>query len=472
MNRQRSIAARLAAMFGLAAALVFTVTGMVLYRVQCVELEKRQLGEIRARFDLAGTKAAGLGTEKQWEHFAAMLRTLTPADHSVRYFVESTDPRFDYGEPFPREADTSPRAPDVWAVEFGDHRFLMLKRRIPALNDRPEVALAVAVDQAAFFETSRTLGIALVVSSVLGVIAVSLLGWRIAKSGLAPIERLSQHAGALDPKQLEHLPDADLPAELGGLVHAFNGALDKLEHAYQQLSAFNADVAHELRTPLGNVIGQTQVALSRPRSTEQLEEILQSNLEDLERLSRIVIDMLFVAQSDRGALARDLVEVSVAQEVRRSADFLDMLFEEAGATLHVTGDARVRVNVSLLQRALTNLMSNALQHGRPGRPVTVTIAQSADTLTIAVRNESDRLHTIRPERLFDRFYRADAARSDSRQNHGLGLAIVKAIATMHGGSVFAQVQADAIRIGMTLPVSEPAQAAPAPARPLPRPAAA
>ncbi|MNT54324.1 Bacteriophytochrome [compost metagenome] len=117
-------------------------------------------------------------------------------------------------------------------------------------------------------------------------------------------------------------------------------------------------------------------------------------------------------------------------------------------------------------------MSNALQHGRPGRPVTVTIAQSADTLTIAVRNESDRLHTIRPERLFDRFYRADAARSDSRQNHGLGLAIVKAIATMHGGSVFAQVQADAIRIGMTLPVSEPAQAAPAPARPLPRPAAA
>ncbi|WP_235205923.1 hypothetical protein [Cupriavidus sp. SK-4] len=212
MNRQRSIAARLAAMFGLAAALVFTITGMVLYRVQCVELEKRQLGEIRARFDLAGTKAAGLGTEKQWEHFAAMLRTLTPADHSVRYFVESTDPRFDYGEPFPREADTSPRAPDVWAVEFGDNRFLMLKRRIPALNDRPEVALAVAVDQAAFFETSRTLGIALVVSSVLGVIAVSLLGWRIAKSGLAPIERLSQHAGALDPKQLERLPDADLPA--------------------------------------------------------------------------------------------------------------------------------------------------------------------------------------------------------------------------------------------------------------------
>lgn len=472
MNRHRSIAARLAAMFGLAAAFVFAITGVVLYQVQCVELEKRQLEEIHARFDLAGPKAAGLGTTAQWERFAAMLRSMTPADRSVRYFVESTDPRFRYGEPFPREAEATPRAPHVWAVEFGNNRFLMLKRPIPALQDRPEVALAVAVDQAPFFETSRTLGIALVVSSVLGVIAVSLLGWRIAKSGLAPIERLSRHASALDPKQLERLSDANLPGELCGLVHAFNGALDKLERAYQQLSAFNADVAHELRTPLGNVIGQTQVALSRPRSTAELEEILQSNLEDLERLSRIVIDMLFLAQSDRGALARDLVEVSVAHEVRRSADFLDLLFEEAGSTLHVTGDARVRVNVSLMQRALTNLMSNALQHGRPGRPVTVAIAQAAGTLTITVRNESDRLSAIQPNRLFDRFYRADAARSDSRQSHGLGLAIVKAIATMHGGSVFAQMEPHAIRIGMTLPVSQPAPEAPAPARARARPAAA
>ncbi|UDM52950.1 heavy metal sensor histidine kinase [Cupriavidus sp. MP-37] len=472
MTRKRSIAVRLAAMFGLAAALVFTVTGLVLYHVQCLELEKRQLGEIRARFDLAGSKAAGMGTEQQWERFGAMLRTLTPADHSVRYVVESADPRFRYGEPFPRGAEATPRAPDVWEVEFDDNRFLVLKRRIPALEERPEVVLAVAVDQAAFFETSRTLGISLVVSSVLGVIAVSLLGWRIAKAGLAPIERLSHHASALDPKQLERLPDADLPGELCGLVQAFNGALDKLEHAYQQLSAFNADVAHELRTPLGNVIGQTQVALSRPRSVAELEEILQSNLEDLERLSHIVIDMLFLAQSDRGALARDLVEVSVAQEVRRSADFLDLLFEEAGSTLLVSGDARVRVNVSLLQRALTNLMSNALQHGRPGRPVAVAIERAEGTLTISIRNESDRLSTIQPGRLFDRFYRADAARSDSRLNHGLGLAIVKAIATMHGGSVFAQVRQETIWIGMTLPVSDLAPEVPAPARPLPRPAVA
>ncbi|MFX6230805.1 two-component sensor histidine kinase, partial [Acinetobacter baumannii] len=79
------------------------------------------------------------------------------------------------------------------------------------------------------------------------------------KAGLAPIEALSRHAGELNPRKLERLPDTDLPAELSGLVLAFNGALDKLERAYVQLSAFNADVAHELRTPLGNVIGQTQV---------------------------------------------------------------------------------------------------------------------------------------------------------------------------------------------------------------------
>lgn len=460
MSRRRSIATRLAAMFALAAALVFSVTGFVMYYVQCVELEKRQLEELEARFQLIGPKAAHYGTQPQWERFGAVLTGMTPEDDSLRYFVDTPDARFRFGKPFPRDAVTVQRAPDVWTVQFDDRSFLMLKRIIPALDERPALALVVAVDQAPFYQTSRVLGVALIVCSALGVLAVAVLGWRIAKVGLAPIEALSRHAGELNPRKLERLPDTDLPAELSGLVLAFNGALDKLERAYVQLSAFNADVAHELRTPLGNVIGQTQVALSRPRSARELEDILQSNLEDLERLGRIVVDMLFLAQSDRGALARDLVEVSVAHEVRRSADFLDMLFEDAGATLEIVGDARARVNASLLQRAITNLLGNALQHGLHGRPVAVEIGDEAGVVTIAVRNEADPLSTAQMDRLFDRFYRVDSARADSRQNHGLGLAIVKAIATMHGGAVFARQSRGVVCIGLTLPALPPQAPAP------------
>ena len=170
--------------------------------------------------------------------------------------------------------------------------------------------------------------------------------------------------------------------------------------------------------------------------------------------------MLFLAQSDRGALARDLVEVSVANEVRRSADFLDMLFEDAGATLEIVGDARARVNASLLQRAITNLLGNALQHGLHGRPVAVEIGDEAGVVTIAVRNEADPLSTAQMDRLFDRFYRVDSARADSRQNHGLGLAIVKAIATMHGGAVFARQSRGVVCIGLTLPALPPQAPAP------------
>lgn len=454
---RRSIATRLAAMFALAAALVFSVTGFVMYYVQCVELEKRQMEELQARFDLIGPKAAQYGSQPLWERFGAVLAGMTPDDDSVRYFADTPDRRFRFGQPFPRDAAATPRARDIWTVRFDDRSFLMLKRTIPALGDRPAVALVVAVDQAPFYQTSRVLGVALIACSALGVLAVALLGWRIAKTGLAPIEALSRHASELNPRKLERLPDTDLPAELSGLVIAFNGALDKLERAYVQLSAFNADVAHELRTPLGNMIGQTQVALSRSRSAGELEDILQSNLEDLERLSRIVVDMLFLAQSDRGALARDLVDVSVAHEVRRSADFLDMLFEDAGATLEVVGDARARVNAPLLQRAITNLLGNALQHGRHGRPVTVEIGGDPGAVTIAVRNEADAMSSAQMDRLFDRFYRIDSARAHSRENHGLGLAIVKAIATMHGGTVFARQSRGTVCIGLTLPaVPQPA----------------
>ena len=284
-----------------------------------------------------------------------------------------------------------------------------------------------------------------------GVVVVAGLGWWIARRGLAAVDELSRHAAKLSPLNLaERLPARDLPTELDGLVLSFNGALERVEQAYVQLSTFNADVAHELRTPLGNLIGQTQVMLSRERSAEELTEVLQSNLEELERLRTIINDMLFLAQADRGIRAANLEQASIASEVLKSAEFLDMLIEDADVSLEVQGDADTRIDRSLFGRAITNLLYNAIQHSEPHTTIRVHIEKAGHAVAIKVSNQGTPVEPHHLDRLFERFYRVDSARSDSGNSHGLGLAIVKAIAHMHGGTVFAASNIEATSIGFTI----------------------
>jgi len=265
------------------------------------------------------------------------------------------------------------------------------------------------------------------------------------------VDDLSRHAQALSPQKLgERLPQNDLPSELSGLVLSFNGALHRVEQAYAQLSTFNADVAHELRTPLGNLIGQTQVILSRERSAVELQEVLQSNLEELERLRCIINDMLFLAQADRGMRAENLTRASIAAEVALTAEFLDMLIEEAGVTLEIEGDADALIEPALFRRAITNLLYNAIQYGARDSVIQIRIAKVDDFVSIQISNHGQPIGNQHLDRLFDRFYRVDAARSDSQNSHGLGLAIVKAVAAMHGGTVFARSDSTLTTIGLTV----------------------
>jgi two-component system heavy metal sensor histidine kinase CusS len=249
---------------------------------------------------------------------------------------------------------------------------------------------------------------------------------------------LSHEAGELSPKNLsQRLQLAALPTELSHLGASFNGALDRLESAYQQLEAFNADVTHELRTPLANLIGQTQVALSRERPAEQLVEVLQSNLEELERLRAIVNDMLFLSRADQGERAITLAPASIAEEVNKTVEFLDFIMDDAKVSVRVCGDAQAQIERSLFRRAMTNLLHNAIQHSQVQSEIVVDVSDENSTVRIAVSNPGEEIPKEHLPRLFDRFYRVDSARTNSRESHGLGLSIVKAIANMHNGSVFA-----------------------------------
>ena len=286
---------------------------------------------------------------------------------------------------------------------------------------------------------------------VLGTALVSLTGMWLVRRGLRPLKALADQTAAMAPDKTNQPIDAMAFAEeLRPWITQFNALLLRVQRAYVQLESFNADVAHELRTPLANLIGSTELALTRQRSNEELQTVLASNLEEIGRLSGIVTDMLFLSKADRGTSTRSRAVVSLAAQARDVIDFYDAMLDEAGLKAEVRGDAMADVDAALIRRALSNLLGNAIRFATPASTVAIDIAEDNDEFTISVVNRGDPVEAAALPRLFERFYRAAQARDGSTRHHGLGLAIVEAIARMHGGRVFASSQDGETRIGFTV----------------------
>jgi two-component system heavy metal sensor histidine kinase CusS len=283
------------------------------------------------------------------------------------------------------------------------------------------------------------------------------MGWlvfRTVKRGLAPMMDLAVQTRAIDAQRLgQRLKLAEPVEELQPAVDQFNALMGRLEMAYVQLESFNADVAHELRTPLAALIGHTELALSRERSCGELEETLSSNLEELQRLSAMVNDMLFLASADRGAAARRGEPVSLAALARQVIEFHEAALEDAALDVHIDGDAALPVDEPLVKRALSNLIGNATRYAQRGTPLAVRIAQAGPGGAVRVEVENTG-PAIAPEalpRIFDRFFRVDTVRCVADGgHHGLGLAIVAAIARMHRGEPLASSAGGQTRVGFSL----------------------
>ena len=301
----------------------------------------------------------------------------------------------------------------------------------------------------------------LALAAVGGALLVSLTGIWLVRLGLAPLRELTEQTRKLSAQDLQRrLDDSGQPQELRPLIAQFNALLERLAVAYRQMEAFNADVAHELNTPLTTLISSCELALRKPRSEAELREVLASNLEDLRRMAGIVADMLFLSQADRGQGARLAPWASLAALAHEVIDFHEAALQEADLQVVVQGDAAAEVDARLLRRALSNLLGNATRYAQRGSTITVQIGArpcahhgGAGDVALAVLNRGPTIAPADLPRLFDRFYRADAARSQADRNHGLGLAIVAAIARMHGGRCFAESEGGFTRIGLELPDS-------------------
>lgn len=265
---------------------------------------------------------------------------------------------------------------------------------------------------------------------------VALGAWLIARTGLAPLLRFNRLAASIGTESLsQRVSSAGLPRELADLANDFNGMLERIDVGYRRLHEFSGDLAHEMRTPVATLLGRTQVALSQTRTAAQLQEVLEGNVEELERIARLIADMLFIASAEHQSSPPQREAVNLRQEAQRVADYLSLLAEAHGIGVEVTGEATVTADRLLVQRAITNLVSNAVRHAHPQSVVRIAIAGQSPNVRLSVSNHGAGIPEDQLERIFDRFYRIDPARARRDGGAGLGLAIVRSIMTSHGGRV-------------------------------------
>ena len=272
----------------------------------------------------------------------------------------------------------------------------------------------------------------------------------VARTGLAPVRKFNRLAASIGTKSLDQRvsPD-DLPSELSDMATEFNRMLQRIDEGYRQLEEFSGDLAHEMRTPVATLLGRTQVALSRSRSAAELREVMEGNVEELERLSALIDDMLFIARADHEAGAIQIEAVDLVQEAQRVADYLSLEADERGVQIRVQGQAPpVPAERLLVQRAITNLVSNAVRHAFERSTISIEINSTATETTLAVTNEGEGIAPAHLDRVFDRFFRGDQGRSREAGGSGLGLAIVRSIAAAHRGN--ASVRSEPGRTTFTL----------------------
>lgn len=473
-----SLALRLALGLGLTVALVFAAMVWALHQTLGEALLRGDRAELQGRAALLVERIRQAREDDP--HLTVLgqeLDTLVMGHGRLRLWLLDAAGQPLYGGPVPPRLDGL--APDGFCQVRRDDGVVMEAVRLPLPMPGPwagrllaapgpaapaavgeiVVALDVRGRQALQAEQARRLfGLA-----AAGVLATMLLVAAAAWRGLAPLRRLARASAALAPATMaQRLPERHGDPGLDGLARAFNGVLDRQEAAYHQLEAFNADVAHELRTPLATLINGAQVALAAPRSPQELREILGAQLEVLEQLSLLVKDMLFLARADQGGRveAGQWQTLALAEELQQGLDFVDALAEEAGVSLVLELDPALDQVVAtghpaLLRRAVCNLLSNGIGHSAPGSEVRLRARWrprpgAPGWLRLDVHNRGEPPPEALRQRMFHRFVRGDPARV-RREGHGLGLAIVQAVAQMHGGTASAVVEEGGLSVGLEWP---------------------
>ena len=443
LTARPSITWRLTLLFVMASSAVLLTLGFVIATSVETHFEQQDMEVLTGKMELTRHTLEKLQSQGDLQGMAQQLDNALVGHHGLDVIVFGLSQAVIFATPnasvpiklAAANATRNPRRPFTWTRE--DRSYRGIAAELPTgIKDETSVVVAVSLDiahhQAFMASFLRTRWLFVVSAAAL----TGILGWAAARRGLAPLRAMREQAQVVTAQQLSHrLPVESVPVELAELAQSLNDMLARLEEAFRRLSDFSSDIAHELRTPVSNLMTETQVALSRPRSADDYRSILESNAEEFEHMARMISDMLLLAKAENGLAAQNLETVNLAAEVRALFDYYDAVAEEKGLRLTLEGDAEVSADRLKLRRALGNLLSNAVRHSAVETTLRVRISTSPDAVTICMENTGDGIAQEYWERVFDRFFRVDPSRQRSSEGTGLGLAIAKSIVVAHGGRI-------------------------------------
>jgi two-component system heavy metal sensor histidine kinase CusS len=276
-----------------------------------------------------------------------------------------------------------------------------------------------------------------IIALLIASLSTIVIGYYIARKGLGKIQDFSRKTECITAESLhERINPQDWPCELELLSHKFNGMLDRLQVSFTQLSQFSSDIAHELRNPLNNLTGITELALTKDRTTEEYKRILESNQDEYQHLTRLIENLLFLAYADHGQAILNKSSLQANSEIEKICDYYYALAAEKQIQLHLQGTATISADPTLFKRVMSNLISNAIRYTDEHGKIEIFIIKKTASMTeISIRDTGIGISEEHLPFLFNRFYRVDPSRSAQSGGLGLGLAIVKSIIALHQGDI-------------------------------------
>jgi len=464
---QMSLTRRLTLMFVVAATAVLLVLGLVVASSVEAHFEDLDMEVLSGKMELTRQALQSVTSQDGLMPFTHQLARSLVGHHGLEVMVLDAEGAIVFATAHAsfdpalvtRHALQGTKQPALWQLDGKTYRGVAAQMPTSALDGAGhplQVIVMAATDtthhQLYMQSFLQTLWLFVACAAVL----TGVLGWVVVRRGLAPLRAMREQAQVVTAQQLgQRLPVQSVPLELAELAQSLNDMLARLELAFARLSDFSSDIAHELRTPVSNLMTQTQVALSRTRQADDYRHVLESNAEELERMARMISDMLLLAKAEHGLTRPSSESIGLAKEVLALFDYYDAVAEEKGLLLILEGDAIVTADRHMLRRAIGNLLSNAIRHAAPNTPLQVHITADREVVSMHIDNSGDPIPAAYLERIFDRFFRVDASRRRV-DGTGLGLAIAKSIVTAHGGMISAASTGGLTRFTLTLPLP-PAQ---------------
>jgi two-component system, OmpR family, heavy metal sensor histidine kinase CusS len=460
MMRPLSLTARLSLLFSVATACILFTAGY-LFEVQFEnKFWEDNMEELVDKMRFIGDEIRNITSPARIAALPFRLHDMTAGHPGIVITLEARDGTvlFSVGRPqivkLLLEDAKNNEDPPVF-LTFDNHEYRIFTNQFPlGMPTRQEVNVAIALDITndqnfvTHFKERLWLGVCL------GALSMGWLGWMAVRRGLRPLRDVSALMADVSAQQLDKpLQTTGVPSELQELASAFNRMLVRLHDSFQLLSDFSSDIAHELRTPITNMMVQTQVTLSRDRDPGEYRTNLHSNLEELERLSRMISDMLFLAKADISLVVPKREKIELDEEILGLFDFYEALASERHVRLVMSGDAGFFGDRLMIQRALSNLLSNAIRYTPDGMAISVDIGETETQAIVSIENPGPEIPAEHLPRIFERFYRVDASRREGHtDNVGLGLAITKSIVEIHGGTISAGSENGRTRFTVMFPL--------------------